>query len=126
MCYQEEKINKSRIESLVNNVPPVIVSRVFSIGFWRDLDLGPLRMNSNQELEKPVSTGDWILSLIVLCIPIVGFIIMLVWAFGGTPSSSKRNFCRAQLFFLLLFIALSLLFLFAFGGMAMLSNLRAG
>ena len=97
----------------------------FAIGFLAYPSLILSRMNSNQELEKPVSVGDWIFSLIVLSIPIVGFIITLVWAFGGTPSTSKRNFCRASLFFLLLFIALGLLFLFAFGGLAALSNLSS-
>ena len=81
-------------------------------------------MDSNQELEKPVSVGDWILTLIIFCIPIVGFIMMLVWAFGGTSSVSKRNYCRACLFFVILAVVLSLLFLFVFGGLAALSNMR--
>lgn len=78
-------------------------------------------MNTNQELEKPVSVGDWILTLIILAIPVVGFIMMVVWAFGGTPSVSKRNYCRACFVFVLISIVLGMLFLFAFGGLAMLS-----
>ena len=78
-------------------------------------------MNSNeQQLDKPVSVGDWILTLIIFCIPIVGLIMMLVWAFGGTPSISKRNYCRACLVFMIIGAVIGLVFL-ALGGLAMLS-----
>ena len=81
-------------------------------------------MNTNQELEKPVSVGDWILTCIILCIPLLGLIMLFVWAFGGGVPASKRNYCRAGLIFMLVGIILALLLfliLFATGGLALLS-----
>lgn len=41
--------------------------------------------------------GEWLWSSIVAAIPIVGFIVLLVWAFGGGTKLSKRNWARANL-----------------------------
>ncbi|MGH8146024.1 MAG: hypothetical protein ACREPY_06785 [Rhodanobacteraceae bacterium] len=68
---------------------------------------------------SPVSLGDWIITLIVLAIPIVGIVMMFVWAFSSGTHPSKQNYCRATL--VLALIALVLVFLFAImGGFAVL------
>jgi len=59
----------------------------------------------NQGLEKPVSMGDWMLTLFLTAIPIVGLIMLLVWAFGGGGSASKPNWARAVLIWALIAIA---------------------
>ena len=41
--------------------------------------------------------GEWLWSSIVAAIPVVGFIVLLVWAFGGSTKLSKRNWARANL-----------------------------
>lgn len=43
-------------------------------------------------------------------IPLVGFILTLVWGFGGDVNENKRNYCRAKLVWLLIGIALAILF----------------
>lgn len=43
-------------------------------------------------------------------IPLVGFILTLVWGFGGDVNENKRNYCRAKLVWLLIGIALIVLF----------------
>ena len=48
-------------------------------------------------LSPTVGTGEWLWSSIVAAIPIVGFIVLLVWAFGGGTKLSKRNWARANL-----------------------------
>lgn len=63
----------------------------------------------------PVSLGDWILTLIVLAIPIVGLVMMFVWGFSSGTHPSKRNYCRALLIFLLIAIILWILFMMLFG-----------
>ncbi|AWI08290.1 hypothetical protein [Ereboglobus luteus] len=77
-------------------------------------------MNTSPELEKPVSVGDWILTMIIFCIPVIGFIMMLVWALSSATTPSKRNFCRASLLLWIIGLVLGAIFLFAFGGLAML------
>lgn len=44
-----------------------------------------------------VGMGEWLWSSIVAAIPLVGFIVLLVWAFGGDTKPSKQNWARANL-----------------------------
>ena len=47
--------------------------------------------------EPPVGVGEWIGSMILRAIPVVGLIMMLVWSFSHSTNPSKRNWARAQL-----------------------------
>ncbi|EEZ75424.1 TPA: hypothetical protein ACFP4U_001896 [Neisseria lactamica] len=52
------------------------------------------------ETSKPtapvMTTGQWVLTMIVFMIPLVNIIMLFVWAFGiGNPN--RANFCKAQL-----------------------------
>lgn len=67
-----------------------------------------------------ISLGEWIITIIVLCIPIVGFIMLFVWGFSSSTNPSKQNFCRATL---ILYLVCFVLF-FLFGGMAFLGAMR--
>ena len=51
------------------------------------------------------SVGTWFWSLLILCIPIVGIVMLFVWAFGGT-SDARQNFARASLLWFLIPIAI--------------------
>lgn len=44
-----------------------------------------------------ISTGEWIVSLILCYIPLINLIMLLVWAFGGSTSPTKANWAKAQL-----------------------------
>ena len=55
-------------------------------------------MAYNQFPEHPDdSVGSWMLTLFVAGIPLVGFIYMLVLAFGSGGSPAKRNFASVDL-----------------------------
>ena len=62
-----------------------------------------------------ISTGEWIVSLILSYIPLIGLIMLLVWAFGGGTSPTKANWAKAQLIIVVaifgLFIAFYLVIL---------------
>lgn len=71
-----------------------------------------------------MSIKDWIITLIILIIPIVNIVMMFVWAFGqGNPN--KQNYFKAYLILLaigvVLYIVLAMLGLAVFG--SILSNL---
>ena len=51
---------------------------------------------------KPVSIGNWILTFILLAIPLVNLIMLIVWAVSGSTNPSKKTF--AQAYFVLLAI----------------------
>lgn len=51
---------------------------------------------------EPISTFSFIGIMLLMCIPIVGQILVLIWAFGGCKKVNKRNFARASLFFMII------------------------
>lgn len=63
-----------------------------------------------------VTTGGWLGRIILTCIPVVGIIMLFVWAFGNTPQKSLQTWARAQLIFLLILTAV--IFFFAVVGSA--------
>ena len=69
---------------------------------------------------RPLSTGEWFLTMFVLGIPLVGIVMYFVWAFGA-GNVNRTNFCRAGLIWMAIAIVVGLLFMFAFGGLAMLA-----
>jgi hypothetical protein len=46
---------------------------------------------------KPLSIGDWIITLIILAIPIVNIIMLIVWAVSGSTHPSKKSYAQASL-----------------------------
>lgn len=59
----------------------------------------------------PVSVVDWVLTILVLCIPLVNLIMLFVWGFGSGTNPSKANFAKAALLWMLIGIILSFLFM---------------
>lgn len=57
-----------------------------------------------------VTIGDWVITMILMCIPVVNFIMLLVWAFGGGTPASKANWAKASLIFMVIGLLLTLLF----------------
>lgn len=50
-----------------------------------------------QELEEPVSVGEWMISMLLLMIPCVNIVLMFVWAFSDSEKKSKSNYFKASL-----------------------------
>ena len=63
--------------------------------------------------EEAVGFWEWVRTLLLLMIPVVGFFFWIYWACSSEGKASRRNFMRAQLFLtavaVLLFGALFLL-----------------
>lgn len=49
------------------------------------------------DLEEPMSMGEWLISLLVMLIPCVNIVMMFVWAFSSKEKKSKSNFFKAYL-----------------------------
>lgn len=64
-----------------------------------------------------ISTWGFIGIMLLLCIPIIGFILMIVWACGGCRKYQKRNLCRAMLIFMAVSLVISLILGFALKGL---------
>lgn len=74
--------------------------------------------------ENPAdSVGSWMLAMLITAIPVVGFIYLLVVAFGGSASVSRRNWARAAFAWQIIGIVLGVLVCVAvFAGLSNGSN----
>lgn len=59
---------------------------------------------SNQDDRNYVSVGSWMGMLFVTAIPVIGLIMVLVWAFSG-ENESRKNYYRAILSWVLILVA---------------------
>jgi hypothetical protein len=50
----------------------------------------------------PVSTGDWFITILITAIPVVGIVMLFVWAFGGGVNANKANWAKATLLWMLI------------------------
>jgi len=61
-------------------------------------------------MEKQMSVGDWLITYLVTCIPLIGFIMLFVWAFGDGNQQSKKTWAQATLLWIVIVFFLSVLF----------------
>lgn len=66
---------------------------------------------------RPISMWGYLGYELLFALPCVGFIMILVFAFGGAKNKNVRNFARSYLcVFVLIFVLWLLIFLLAGGG----------
>lgn len=73
---------------------------------------------------KPMSIGDWLITFLIQVIPLVGFIMLFVWAFGDGTHPSKKTWAQASLIFALIMFVLAVIFFVALW--SMFSSLFSG
>ena len=59
----------------------------------------------NENDRNYISVGSWMWMMFVTAIPIIGWIMILVWAFAG-ENESRRNYFRAILAWILVCVGL--------------------
>ncbi|MHB1484172.1 MAG: zinc-ribbon domain-containing protein [Saccharofermentanales bacterium] len=57
----------------------------------------PAFQNNFINNDQPLGIGQYIGMFILMGIPLVGFILTLVWAFGSNVNTNKKNYARAVL-----------------------------
>ncbi len=65
-------------------------------------------MADNDQVEKPLTTGEWFVTMLILGLPLVGLIMYFVWAFSA-GNLGRRNFCRAALLWMAIVLGLCLI-----------------
>jgi|TARA_Y100000310_G_scaffold303093_1_gene341103 hypothetical protein len=73
-------------------------------------------MNGQTAQYKPMTLGDWMITFLIGCIPIVNFVMLFVWAFGSNTQQSKATWAKAALIWIGIFIVLYFLFFAAIIG----------
>ena len=84
-------------------------------------------MAYNQFPEHPDdSVGSWMITLLVVGIPVVGFIYLLVLALGSGGSPAKRNYARAMFIWQIIALIGLILMFVLFGGAIMAGLQNSG
>ncbi len=60
--------------------------------------------------DEIVSIKEWLITILIMSIPIVNIVMMFVWAFGGTAKESKANYFKASLIMAVIGIFIAILF----------------
>ncbi|MCB2293251.1 hypothetical protein LGK95_06930 [Clostridium algoriphilum] len=68
---------------------------------------------------QAMTLKDWIITYLLLLIPIANIVLMFVWAFGQDVNQSKKTFFQAQLIILAVVLVLYILFFGAIIGAMM-------
>ena len=53
--------------------------------------------NGNENKAEVLSMGDYLLMLILLAIPVVNFIVCILWIISGNGNPNRKNFAKAWL-----------------------------
>ncbi len=77
---------------------------------------------SDYENNRPLTTGEWFLTILILGLPVVGLVMHFIWAFTD-GNLGRRNFCRATLLWLAVLAGIGIVVLF---GMLLVGGLLAG
>jgi hypothetical protein len=59
---------------------------------------------------RPMTIGDWVVTKLVLFIPLVGLVMLFVWALTDDVHPSRKTFCQSTLIFMAIGIGLVVLF----------------
>jgi hypothetical protein len=76
--------------------------------------------NQNFNQKSRLSVGEWVLTIFLVGIPIVGLIMLCIWAFGN-KNDERENFAKASLIWMLIGILLTIAFISCVGGLAFLA-----
>ncbi len=78
---------------------------------------------STEPTSNVMSYKEWALTVFISSLPLIGFIMLLVWAFGDDANIHKKNWAKGSLLLALIALIMVFFFLFVFGGIAMLASL---
>lgn len=79
-------------------------------------------MAMEPETEPIMSVKDWVITMLILMIPMVNIIMLFVWAFGEGSIKTRSNFAKAQLVIWLFSIALMILLGILFMSLGVFAN----
>jgi len=75
---------------------------------------------------EPISVKDWIITILITAIPLVGLIMLFVWGFGSETQPSKANWAKATLIWYLIGIVFSIIIFSIVGTAAIFGAMNSG
>lgn len=87
-----------------------------------EVNTGFAQSNFGNAPQQPtISVKEWMVTLLLLAIPLVNIIMLFVWAFGGGANPSKVNYAKAALIWAAIGIGIYVVFFLLIFG-ALLNN----
>lgn len=68
----------------------------------------------NSENPQIVKTSEWLITYLIASIPLVGFVMLFVWAFGSSTNPNKSNWAKAALIWIAIITVIYIIFGAAF------------
>jgi len=60
--------------------------------------------------DPTMSLGDWLITFLIMMIPIANLVMLIIWAFGGNTQPTKANWAKAALILMLTIPVVYMLF----------------
>ena len=68
-------------------------------------------MNGQNQIDRPqapvVSISEWLVTSLIMMIPLVNLIMMFVWAFSSNTNPNKANYFKAALILFVIYLVLA-------------------
>lgn len=64
--------------------------------------------NTPEKKGIDMTVGDWLITMLIMIIPIVNIVMLFIWGFGNPDS--RRNYARASLIWMAIGIVLMIIF----------------
>ena len=75
------------------------------------------------ENNRTLDAKEWALTIFISSLPLIGIIMLLVWAFSQDGNIHKKNWAKGTLILWLIGFIIAFAFLFMFGGIAIMSQI---
>lgn len=69
-----------------------------------------METNPSLNTRNEMSVGDWMITILITALPLIGLIMLFVWAFSESTPRSKATWAKATLIWYAIAIALSVIF----------------
>lgn len=69
----------------------------------------------NEYKKPPTSLGEWIIAVLVKRLPLIGLIMLIVWATDKNTDPDKANWAKAELIVKLIVFAAAMIFIAIIG-----------
>ena len=62
------------------------------------------------DINRPMAVGDWLLTYLIMIVPIVNIVMLFIWAFGSNVNIHRNSWAKATLIWFAIVMALYFLF----------------
>ncbi len=81
--------------------------------------------NLSTQDSRVLNYKEWALTIFITGLPLVGIIMLLVWAFSENTNIHKKNWAKGNLLLMIIILIIFMVFIFFFGGLAFLANMQS-